>query len=170
MDILILIARLLHVVLGAFWFGAVMFNTLFLGPALQDVGPDAAKVGAAMVRRKVMTFMPTAAMLTILSGLWLYWRMSGGFTPGYMGSPQGQALGLGAVAAIVAIILGFTMVKPGMEKAAALGQRAGQASGSERDALMAQSQALRTRAGKASNWVAGLITLTIITMAVARYL
>ena len=170
MDILLLIARLLHIVLGAFWFGAVMFNTLFLGPALQDIGPDAAKVGAAMVRHKVMVFMPIAAMLTILSGLWLYWRMSGGFTPSYMGSLQGRTLGFGAVTAVAAIILGFTMVKPGMEKAAALGQRAAQATGSERDALVAQSQALRARAGTASNWVAGLITVTIVTMAVARYL
>lgn len=156
--------------LGAFWFGAVIFNTLFLGPALGDIGPDAAKVGAAMVRRKVMVFMPIAAMLTILSGLWLYWRMSGGFTPAYMGSLQGQTLGFGAVTAIVAIVLGFTMVKPGMEKAAALGQRVAQSSGSERDALLAQSQALRARAATANNVVAGLITVTIVTMAVARYL
>jgi len=170
MDMLLLFARLLHVVLGAFWFGAVIFNSVFLGPALQDVGPDAARVGAAMVKRRVMVFMPIAAFLTILSGLWLYWRMSGGFTPEYMGSRQGQTLGLGAVAAIVAIVLGFTMVKPGMEKAAALGQRAAQASGSERDALAAQAQALRSRASTASNWVAGLITVTIVTMALARYL
>ena len=170
MDILLLIARLLHIVLGAFWFGAVLFNTLFLGPALQDVGPDAAKVGAAMVRRKVMVFMPIAAFTTILTGFWLYWRVSGGFSSGYMGSPQGRTLGVGAVAALVALVIGFAIVRPGMEKAAALGQRAGQASGAERDALMAQAQALRTRGATANNWVAGLISVTIITMAVARYL
>ena len=156
--------------LGAFWFGAVVFNTLFLGPALGDIGPDAAKVGAAMVRRKVMVFMPIAAFTTILTGLWLYWRVSGGFGAGYMGSPQGRTLGIGAVAAVIAIIIGFAMVRPGMEKAAALGQRAAQASGAERDALMAQAQALRTRGATANNWVAGLITVTIVTMAVARYL
>ena len=170
MDILLLIARLLHIVLGAFWFGAVMFNTLFLGPALQDIGPDAAKVGAAMVRHKVMVFMPIAAFTTILTGLWLYWRVSGGFGAGYMGSPQGRALGVGAAAAVVAIVLGFTILRPSMEKAAALGQRAAQASGAERDALMAQAQTLRARGATMNNWVAGLITVTIITMAVARYL
>lgn len=169
MDILLLFARLLHVGLGAFWFGAVMFNTVFLGPALGDIGPDAAKVGAAMIRRKVMVYMPIAAITTILSGLYLYWRVSGGFRPEFMGSRQGQTLGVGALAAIVAVILGIAIVRPAMEKAGGLGQKAGQASGAERDKLLAESAAARARSASASIWVAVLMVVAVVAMAVARY-
>src|SRR3990172_5385186 len=99
MDILLLLARLLHIVLGTFWAGTMIFNAVFLSPAFQDVGPDAAKVAGALVRRRFMTIMPIVALVTILSGFWLYWRLSGGFDSGYMGSRPGQTLGMGAVAA-----------------------------------------------------------------------
>ena len=169
MDILLLLARLLHVGLGAFWFGAVMFNTVFLGPALSDIGPDAAKVGAAMIRRKVMVYMPIAAITTILSGLWLYWRVSGGFSPDFMRSGQGQTLGVGALAAIIAVVLGIAIVRPAMEKAGAFGQKAGQASGAEREKLLADAAAARSRSASASVAVAVLLVVAILAMAVARY-
>jgi hypothetical protein len=57
-----------------------------------------------------------------------------------------------------------------MEKAAALGQRAAQASGAERDTLQAQAQALRARFATANKFVAGLVAVAIATMALARYL
>ena len=169
MDILLLLLRVLHVGLGAFWFGAVMFNTVFLGPALNEIGPDAAKVGAAMIRQKVMVYMPIAAITTILSGLWLYWRISGGFQPEFMGSRQGMTLGTGGLAAIVAVVLGLAIIKPAMEKAGALGQKAGQSSGAERDALLAQAAAARGRSASGSIAVALLLVVAILAMAVARY-
>lgn len=169
MDILLLLLRLLHVGLGAFWFGAVMFNTVFLGPALADIGPDAAKVGAAMIRHKVMVYMPIAAITTILSGFWLYWRVSGGFAPEFMGSRQGMTLGTGGLAAVIAVILGLAIVRPAMEKAGALGQQAGQSSGAERDKFLAEAAAARGRSATASIAVALLLVVAIVAMAVARY-
>lgn len=170
MDILFLIARLLHVGLGAFWVGTALFNAIFLGPAFQDVGPDGAKVGAALVRRRMMVVLPVAAILTILSGFWLYWRVSGGFDAGFMGSRQGQALGTGGLTAVLALVLGLAIVRPAMVKAGELGQKAGQAAGPERDALLAQSQTLRLRSVAAGKWVTWLLVVTLAAMAVARYL
>jgi hypothetical protein len=57
-----------------------------------------------------------------------------------------------------------------MVNAAAVGQRAAQASGAERDALMAQAAALRSRSNAASQVVTWLLILTLAAMAVARYL
>jgi len=169
MDILLLLARLLHIVLGTFWAGTMIFNAVFLAPAFQDVGPDAAKVAGALVRRRFMTIMPIVALVTILSGFWLYWRLSGGFDSGYMGSRQGQTLGMGAVAALVAFVIGISIVRPAMMRSGALGQRAAQAAGAERDALLAQVKAQRARSTLAGRWVAGLLTLALAAMALARY-
>jgi len=170
MDILLILARLLHIGFGAFWVGVAIFNFFFLGPAFQAAGPEGAKVGAALMKRGMMMWLPLAAMITLLSGLYLYWRVSGGFTPEFMGSPQGQALGAGAVAAIAAFVLGLTIVRPAMMKSGSLGQRAGQATGAERDALQAQSRTLQARAATWGTGVTYLLIFALAAMAVARYL
>jgi hypothetical protein len=169
MDILLLLGRLLHIMLGAFWAGTLIFNAIFLLPALGDVGPDAAKVAAALQRRRFMTIMPIVALLTILSGLWLYWRVSGGFAPGFMGSAQGQTLGAGAVATLVAYVIGLAVVRPNMSRAGLLGQRIAQAPPGEREALVAQAATARQRSAAGNRWVAGLLVLALAAMAVARY-
>lgn len=170
MDPLVIIMRVLHVVLGVFWGGAVLFNAFFLQPALRDVGPEGGKLMGALVSRGMMTALPVAAFTTILSGLWLYWRISGGFDAAYVHSAAGMVYGLGGLAAIVGLVAGIAMIRPSMTKAVALMQAASQASGAERDATLAQAQALRQRAAVAGNVVTALIVLAILTMAVGRYL
>jgi len=56
-------------------------------------------------------------------------------------------------------------------KAGALSQTLAQLTeASAREARMAEIQALRLRAAKASRWVAVLLLIAVVTMAVARYL
>lgn len=167
---LLLLMRFLHIVLGVFWAGTMVFTALFLLPSIRDAGPDGAKVGLALAKRRFMEIMPIVALVTILSGLWLYWRVSGGFQPAFMHSATGTTLGLGAASAIVAFVIGVTVVRPSMIRAAALGQSVAQAAPADRDALLAQAQALRLRAGAAGRLVALFLALTVTAMALARYL
>lgn len=113
MDLLFLTARVVHMVLGVFWVGTLMFSALFLLPAIRDAGPDGAKVAAGLMRRRFLDVLPAAAAVTVLSGFWLYWRVSAGFSSGYMGSSPGMAYGLGGLAAVLALGLG---VWPGARK------------------------------------------------------
>jgi len=170
MEFAVLLMRLLHIVLGVFWAGTLMFTAFFLLPSVREAGPDGAKVIAGLMRRRFLTVMPVVAAGSILSGFWLYWKMSVGFQPEYMRSPMGQAFGFGSVTAIVAFILGIKVVRPSMLRAAKLAQEAGAAALAERDTRMAEVQALRSRAGKAGVAVAMLLALTVAAMAVARYL
>jgi hypothetical protein len=170
MDLLLIVMRLLHVGLGVFWAGVMIFNSIFLGPSVRDAGPDGAKVMAGMMRRRFMDVMPVVAILNILSGLWLYWKMSGGFEPAYMRSATGMAFGTGGVLAIIAFIIGVTVVRPSMLKAMALGPRIAQAQPQEKDAMMAEAQSLRVKAMGAGKVVSLLLGLAVAAMAVARYL
>jgi uncharacterized membrane protein len=170
MDLMTILMRLLHIVLGVFWVGAMMFNVIFVIPSIRDAGPDGAKVAAGLMRRRFMDVMPVAAIITILAGLWLYWKMSAGFQSAYVHSATGGTLAVGGLLAIVAFIIGVTTMRPAMLKAAALSQSAAQAPPAEREAIMARAQALRARAFNVSRWVVLLITLTAVSMAVARYL
>jgi hypothetical protein len=114
--------------------------------------------------------MPVVAVLNILSGLWLYWKMSGGFQPAYMRSATGMTFGTGGVLAIGAFAIGMAVVRPSMLKAMVLGPTVAQAPPAERDALAAQVQALRAKAMGAGKVVAILLGLAASAMAVARYL
>jgi len=171
MPIEIIVARLLHVILGAFWVGTMIFNAVFLAPAMGEAGPDAAKVMAGITRRRFMDVMPIVAVITVLSGLWLYWRISGGFDPAWSRSPIGLAYGIGGLLAIVALGIGVGILRPAMMRIATLtGQAAQVADPAQREALVAPVPALRGRAVAAGRVVAVLLAITIGCMAVARYL
>ena len=170
MDPVIVTMRLLHVVLGVFWAGSLIFFAMFLVPSVRDAGPDGAKVMAALQRRRFLDVMPVVAALTILSGLWLYWRMSGGFNWAWITSSTGLALGIGGVIAVVAFGIGVDVMRPAALRAGAIAkQMATSPEGPDRDAQLAQVQQLRQRSAKAGRVVAALLFVTTALMAVARY-
>jgi hypothetical protein len=170
MDHPFLFARLIHIAGGVFWAGAMIFNAAFLLPSMRDAGPDAAKVAAGLMRRRFLDVIPAVAILTILSGLYLFWRVSAGFSPGFVHSPIGMTYALGLVASLTALGFGLGVVRPSMLRAAALSQAAAGLGGPEAAASLATAQALRARAGRAAPVVAWLLVLATVTMAVARYL
>jgi uncharacterized membrane protein len=155
---MVLLMRLLHILTGIFWVGTMMFNTAFLFPALKDAGPDAAKVGVALTNRRFPVIMPIVALVTILSGLWLFWHDSGGFQEPFMQSHMARALSFGAACAIVAFIIGVVVVRPAMVQAMALAQSNPQ-----------RAQVLRVRADVVGRVVTALLVLAAAAMAVARY-
>jgi uncharacterized membrane protein len=166
----LVLLRLVHVVLGAVWVGMAVFTAFFLTPAFQDAAPDGAKVMAALQRRGMMTVMPILALGTLLSGIWLYWRVSGGFQAGYVTSPGGLTFGLGGAAALLAYGIGMTVMRPSMLRAVALSQTLGPTTTSrEREERMAEIQRLRARGAAAGRWVAGLLVAAVAAMAVGRY-
>lgn len=171
MDAFMIALRLLHVVLGVFWAGALFFMAWFLIPSVQDVGPDGAKVVQRLQQRGFMNIVPIAAVITILSGVGLMWRVSAGFQPAWSRSPTGMALAIGAVAGIIAFAVGVGVMRPATMKAGALTLALAELKdASARDARMAEIQALRARSATAARTVAVLLLVAVAAMAVARYL
>jgi uncharacterized membrane protein len=167
----VVILRVVHVLLGVFWAGAVFMIALFVQPAIAASGPEGGKVMGALVRRRLLDIVPVAAVAAILSGLWLYSRDSSGFQADWMGSRMGMALGTGGVLALVGFLIGMFVMRASTLKAMALGQSAAQLTdAAAREAAMGQVQALRRRAALAGRTVAVLLAVTVLTMAVARYL
>jgi hypothetical protein len=170
MDFIFLVARILHVASGVFWAGTLVFSAAFLLPSIRDAGPDGAKVSAGLMRRRFLDIMPVVAALTVLSGFYLYWLASAGFSAAYMSSPMGMTYGVGAIAALGALGLGVGILRPAMLRAAALSQAAAGAPPEERERALNAAQALRARAGAAGQVVAWLLGTTTVAMAIARYL
>ena len=156
MNWLLLVLRLVHVGGGAMWVGMMAFMTFFLSPALAEVGPEGGKLMAALQRRRIMVIMPVIALLTIGSGFWLMAHLYGG--PGNLAaSRMGVALNVGAVAAIVAFLIGIIFMRPAMMRAMVTTDPA-------------EAQRLRVRGAMLGRLVARLLFLALAAMAVARYL
>lgn len=169
MNALQIALRVVHIVGAVFWGGAMIFNAAFLFPAMRDAGPDGAKVGAGVMKRHFPEITPLVAILTIVSGLWLFTRASAGAGANYMSTGPAMAYSVGGLAAIVAFILGVTVMRPSMKKAMELSQSAASSPPTERERWLGAAQALRERAGKAGNVVAILLVVAAVAMAVARY-
>jgi uncharacterized membrane protein len=170
MDPLLIVLRIVHVAGGVFWAGAILFVVHFLEPAVRDAGPDGAKVMQALRKRRYLEVVPTVAALTLLSGFALYWRTFGRLHPGPGASGPELALSLGGFASLVAFVIGVTLLRPSALRIGALGAELAQAPPERRAALGEDIGRLRLRMRKSGRWVAVLLSVAILSMAVGRYL
>jgi uncharacterized membrane protein len=169
MDPILILLRIVHVVGGVFWAGAILFVVHFLEPAVRDAGPDGAKVMQALRKRRYLEVVPTVAALTLLSGFALYWRTFGRLHPGPGASGVELVLGLGGFASLVAFVIGVTMLRPSALRIGALGAELAEAPPERRAALQEEIGRLRLRMRKSGRWVAVLLSVAILSMAVGRY-
>ncbi len=160
--------RALHVLAGAFWLGATVFAAWWVMPSMQDAGPDAVKVMQGMQRRGIMALFPILAGVTVLTGLWLFWRYTGHFSPEVSRSHAGMAFGFGGVTGILAFIVG-AVTGASMGRANRTAAQAASAPEKERAALMATVTQLRQRAAAANRLTAALLVVTIVLMSIALY-
>jgi uncharacterized membrane protein len=171
MSALFLLMRLLHVVLGVFWVGTLIFVATLLMPSVRDTGPDGGKVMFALMKRGYMSVIPVVALVTLLSGFWLYWQdmLAGGDT--WAGSMSARIFGAGGLAALVAFGIGISVVRPNAVKLSAIMESLQSTpEGPARAALMAEMNGPRAKMAAATPWAAGLLAVATACMAVARYL
>jgi uncharacterized membrane protein len=171
MDILLIKLRIVHVVSGVFWAGAVLFVVHFLEPAVREAGPDGARVMDALRRRRYLEVVPATAALTLVSGFWLYWRTFGRLHPGPGASGVEVALGVGGLAALVAFVIGITLLRPSALRIGALGPELAQATAPDQEeSLSEEIGRLRRRMRRSGRWVAALLGVAVVCMAVGRHL
>jgi len=169
-TVVFLLLRAAHVLLATIWVGGVALNSLFLFPALQEAGPSAGPVLTALTRRKLPAYMASIGGVTVLTGLYLYYRFTGGFDPALSGSMGARIFGLGGVCGIAALIIGGAVVTRSAKKMAAIGARLGSAPDAERAALAAEMDAARQKAATFSRVVLVLQMIAVVCMAVGHYL
>jgi hypothetical protein len=85
-------------------------------------------------------------------------------------SRVGLTFTIGGVAALIAFVLGITLVRPAMKRASALAEVVESArTDEERAAPAAEAQRLRARGATAGRVATWLLLLAVAAMAVARY-
>lgn len=167
---LTIVLRFAHVFCGALWVGMMAFQIIFLSPTLTEMGPDAGKVMAGLMKRRIPVIMPILALIAIISGMWLFQRMSGGNMPALMATAMGKGFATGGAIALLAFLIGVVVMRPMMMKSMNLMAQITSAPPPQRSAMQAEIQTLRARSTVLANIVTGMLLVTLALMAVARYL
>jgi len=166
---LFLLLRAAHVLLAVLWVGATAFTTFLLMPALQDAGPAAGPVMAALMRRKLSAFMASLGGTTVLTGLYLYYHFTNGFDPTVSGSMAARVFGMGGLAGIIALILGGAIITRNTKKMDALGSRLATVPEPQRAAIAAEIAGARQRVVTYSRIVIALQMIAVVLMAIGHY-
>jgi uncharacterized membrane protein len=167
-QILLIILRVLHIGAALFWVGAFFFMNHFIMPALQSAGPDAGKFTALIMRGgRVQRAMAGSAIVTILAGLGMYGYFIAQTDGQWARSNTAMGLGVGAVAALLAFILGLAVNMPGARRMQAI---MAEAKGSPSPEQQAELGRIRNRMAAVSRVLSVLLTIAVLSMAVSRYL
>jgi len=167
---MIFVLRLLHILSGLFWVGAVLFNSLILLPSIRAAGPAGGAVMAQLGRRRMPVIMMANAVVTVISGIWLMTIVSAGDLGAWMRSGPGRTFALGGAIAILTLVGGMIVNLPTASRMGAINQAVLQRGGAPTPDEAAALARLQARLAVATQVVAVLLVLATAAMAVARYL
>lgn len=170
MEILLPALRLVHIVGGVFWAGTAFFAAWLLEPSARAAGEAGQAVMVRLIERGFTTLLPITSVLTIVSGGWLYWHVSGHLSSAWGHSPMGTSLTVGAAAALVAFVVGGVWVDPPARRLRRIADQLEGASEAERVSLRDERDAAWATMRTGLRWMAGLLVIAVVGMAIARYL
>jgi len=170
MDIYLFILRLVHILAGVFWAGGLFTLAMFILPSINSSMPEGGKVMQRMMAGyHFPVYMLTAGGLTVLSGILMYAKLSLGFSMQWIGSAHGICLTIGGLAAIIAFFLGILINKPRADKMGRIGKEIMQAGGKPNESQLTEMTRLRMGITQMTGYMAILILIAVIGMAVAKY-
>lgn len=166
----ILFLRLIHIFAGVLWVGAAILYFAFIGPTVKSMGLAGGKFMQDFIeRRRYPIFMTIVSLLTIVSGVPLFLFASGGLRLSWIKSGPGLGFTIGSVIPIVAYCIGFFMIKPRAERMGALGKDLDMSAGAPNTAQATEMQKLDQESSKLERVEFVLLSISMITMATARY-
>ncbi len=166
---MVIVLRIAHVVLGVLWVGAIVFMAAFIIPTVRAVPTGGAMMQHIMDVRRLPAWLAVSAIVTVLSGVTLYWNASMGFTPAWLGSGPGRTFGAGGALAIIALIIGLTVNNPGGRRLSALGATIRASGKPPTPDQVAELDRIQKRMMLSTRVIAVLLVLATTAMAAARY-
>jgi uncharacterized membrane protein len=169
MNSIIIILRIIHIFGGIFWVGVSFFNIGFLQPAVRATGAEGQAVMRHLTQKtRLLLTTYTASTLTLLSGLILYWIVSG-FQWSFLLSGYGLTLTIGGVAGIVAWLFALIVVRGIFSQMQRIGQEIQAQGAPPTPQQMSEMQALGARLVKVGQIALVFMIVAVLGMSAARY-
>jgi hypothetical protein len=165
--------RLAHVVAGAAWVGGAFVMILLVMRTARLRGAEGdVFVSTLLTEGNAARYFEGAALTTVVAGLLLYARASGGFQVEWITSPSGIGFTIGAVAAVTSLVWGGLVVGPAGKRAKVLQDDIAAAGGhgaSGVAAMEAEVEIIRAKLQRFAMADLVLLAIAVVTMATARY-
>lgn len=162
--------RVFHIVGGVFWVGTTWYTMLFLLPRMKALGPEGGRLMQRFAAPPLPAAMTASALSVGISGVLMFWAVSGHFHPGWLGTGTGIVLTIGSLAGISAVMEGFFSSRQASERLAAVGRQIASAGGPPDPALAAEAQALAAKLERGVYRTGYMMVVAVLAMATARYL
>jgi hypothetical protein len=165
----IVLLRVIHITAAAVWTGAAVMFAGFATPAVRAMGPDGGKFMQRLIQARFPQFMILLSWLATVSGVLLYWQVSGAMQNAWITSPPGLGFTVGAIVGILAFLTGAVVSGPAAGRLGAISRQL-QAGGPPTPAQASEIQALQERLRKGGLLGTILLVVALMVMSVARYL
>lgn len=168
----LIVFRILHVVGGIAWGGAIFMLVFFLQPTAKAVGPAAGPFMRELLgKRKAVDIVLSIAATTIVAGGFLYWHDWQQFRSlgDFLSSAFGLWLTIGSISAIVAFLIGLLATRPTIQRSLAVGGRIAAAGESPPPELLTELQALQARARRLAITNLTFVAIAAFAMSTARH-
>ena len=163
------VLRVIHIFAAVTWVGGGIFLISVILPTVQAAGPDGGRFMLHVARLGRMARTLTGASIaTVLAGALLYWPTSGGFNPGWLTSPNGITLTIGAIIGILAMLHGAFVQRPIIGKMGAVANDILNRQGPPPPELMQEAQALGAKIGSGAVVSITMAALALLFMAAAQ--
>ncbi len=165
-----LLARFFHVAAGAMWVGGIVFIAWFLLPSIRATGPAGGAIMQQLVHvRRLPVYLMSLAIVTVLSGLSLFWLDFSAMGVAWLHSGPGRTFSAGGGLAILVAIVGMAVNTPAAKRLGVIADEIQAAGTPPSAAQTAEMARLQNRLFRATQIAAVLILLSVICMGVARY-
>jgi uncharacterized membrane protein len=169
-TIYLILLRTIHILAGVLWVGGSVIYIAFIEPTVKATAPASQKfMQHFMGRQRYALFMNVTSGLTVLAGVLLYWRDTGGQILEWIQTGPGLGFTLGALFAIAVYLLGFFMIRPRAERLMALGKQIGMAGGPPTPEQATELSTLDREMGNLGRVDAVLLIISLVLMSTARY-
>jgi len=168
---MMIVLRLLHILLGVFWAGGAFFAAMFLVPSVRAAGPAGGPVMKQLMEvRKFPIYAMVFGLITVITGLWMYFHNNSVSGGSFAKSHAGMAYGLGAVTAILTMVVGGVIMGPNSAKMAKLGGEIAAKGGPPSPEQTQMMKQIQDKLAFGARLASCLLLVTVITMALGRYL
>ena len=166
-----IVLRILHIATGVFWVGTAWFFFGWIEPTTKAIGPQAGPFMHHIVRqRRVVRAIVGAGAINVIAGAFLYWRASAGLNPTWIGSGIGIGFTIGAIAAIIAWIVGMVVIGPTVEQLDEAGTAMAGAGRPPTPDELGRFHALEMKLHRGGQADVVLLLTAVVFMAASRYL
>ncbi|HEY1870090.1 MAG TPA: hypothetical protein VGG71_03475 [Chitinophagaceae bacterium] len=166
----LILLRLLHIGCGIGWAGSAIYLAFFVEPAVKASGHEGAKFMQQLIRtNRFPIVIMLMAIITVLAGSLLIWKMSAGLQTAWVLSKNGMVLTIGALLAISAFLIGFFISRPASFRMAKIANAIALSGEVPTAAQKEELIVLRDRLGVAGRIIALLLIIAIVGMSIFRY-